>query len=124
MFAAEILYSILLPLIKISILLLYCSIFPTHGIILAARCIGALVIAWGIACLLVSIFSCDPIRGYWDLTIPSKCIATREFFLGNSIPNITMDVLILALPVRKVWDLQMPRQRKIAVSSIFLLGGL
>lgn len=124
MFAAEILYSICLPLIKISILLLYRSIFPTYGFTVATNVVGAFVIAWGTACLLVSIFSCVPIRGFWDITTPSKCISTREFFMGISIPNIIMDVTILALPMGKVWHLQMSRGRRLAVSGMFLLGGL
>lgn len=122
-FASEIIYSICLPLIKVSILLLYRSIFPTRGFAIATNVVGAIVVAWGIACLLVSIFSCVPIHGFWDLTVPSKCINTREFFLGNAIPNITMDVIILALPMGKIWYLQMSKGRKFAVSGIFLLGG-
>ena len=124
MFAAEICYGICLPLIKISILLLYRSIFPTRGFTIATNVVGAFVLAWGIACLLVSIFSCTPIYGFWDITTPSTCINTRKFFMGIAIPNIITDVTILALPMGKVWYLQMSRGRKLAVSCMFLLGGL
>ena len=79
---------------------------------------------WGTAILLVSIFSCQPVNGFWDVTIPSKCINTRNFFIGNSVPNICMDVFILALPFGKVWKLQMSARNKILVSGLFLLGGL
>lgn len=86
--------------------------------------VGFIVLAWGLAILLVSIFSCHPINGFWDITIPSVCINTRNFFIGNSVPNICMDVFILALPVRKVWHLKISLKSKIAVSGLFLLGGL
>lgn len=86
--------------------------------------VGLIVIAWGIALLLVSIFSCKPVNGFWDITIPSVCINTRNFFIGNSVPNISADVFILALPVNKVWHLKMSLKSKIIVSGLFLLGGL
>ena len=86
--------------------------------------VGVVVIMWGVAILLVSIFSCQPINGFWDITIPSKCVNTRSFFIGNSVPNLLMDVLILSLPLNNVWKLQMSTKNKILVSSLLLLGGL
>ena len=44
--------------------------------------------------------------------------------MGNAIPNIITDVIILGLPMGKVWHLQMSRGRRLAVSGMFLLGGL
>ena len=82
------------------------------------------MIAWGTACLLVSIFACVPVRGYWDLTTPARCINTRKLFMGNAIINIITDAVIVALPMGKVWHLQMSRGRRLAVSGMFLLGGL
>jgi len=122
--ASEILYSITLSATKISILLFYRAIFPGPRFAIATNIVGAFVIAWGVACILVSIFSCNPVRGFWDLTIPSKCIETRKFFIGNSVPNIVMDVVILMLPMKKIWHLQMSFKQKLIVSGLFLLGGL
>ena len=124
MFALEILYTITLVAIKISILLLYRSIFTGRAFAIVVNVASAFVIAWGLALMLVSIFTCKPIHGFWDTTFPSTCISTREFFLGNAIPNICMDVFILSLAVRKVWQLQMPVRQKLLVSGLFLLGGL
>lgn len=91
---------------------------------MATNVIGAFVIMWGIALLLVSVFSCNPINGFWDITIKSQCVDSKWFFVGNAIPNILADVAILCLPVRQVWNLQMSSKSKLAVSGIFLLGGL
>lgn len=57
-------------------------------------------------------------------TIPSKYIDSRIFFISNFVPNILADVIILCLPIQKIRELNLPRKRKIAVSGIFLLGGL
>lgn len=123
-FAGEIVYTITLVTTKISILLLYRSIFADRVFAIVVNVTSAFVVAWGLALILVSIFTCKPIHGFWDVTIPSTCISSREFFLGNSIPNIFMDVFILSLPVRMVWQLQMPVRQKVQVSGLFLLGGL
>ena len=82
-----------------------------------------LVFAWFIAVLLVSVFSCAPIHGYWDRTVPATCIDTRAFYLGNSIANILTDVIILALPVRMIWHLQTSRSQKALLTVVFGLGG-
>lgn len=40
------------------------------------------------------------------------------------VPNVVLDGIILALPVRAVYQLQMSKKKKISVAAVFLLGGL
>jgi hypothetical protein len=121
----QIFYAVALTIIKISILLLYISLFPTEGIRLAARIIGALCLAWGIETALVGIFSCNPVRAFWITTIENKiCINTSMWFIVNSSMGALLDVVILVLPIRKVWGLRMSLRQKVVVSGMFLLGGL
>lgn len=110
--------------IKITILLLYTSIFPSKGFAIAARAIAAVCCAWATACLLGAIFSCNPIKGFWDHSIPSRCLDSSKFFIGNAAPNIATDVAILGLPIREVWRLQMSARTKVVVSGFFLAGAL
>ena len=83
--------------------------------------VGAGVIAWGIAVILVSIFQCNPVLGAWDLTVPATCITLRKFYLANAVPNIVMDVIILALPIPNIWALQMSIRQKYVVSGLLLV---
>jgi hypothetical protein len=120
-----VMYAIAIAIIKISILLLYRSLFPTAGINLATKIIGAISILWGFETTLVGIFSCTPIKAYWDLTVTEKtCINTTAFFIANSAVHVVIDVSILTVPVKKVWALKMSLQNKLIVSFMFLLGGL
>jgi hypothetical protein len=120
-----ILYAVAMTVIKISILLLYRSLFPTAKIRLATNMIGAISIVWGSETALVGIFSCTPVRAFWDITVTEKkCINTTAFFIANSAVHVIIDIVILTLPVRKVWALKMSVQKKVMVSFIFLLGGL
>ena len=54
----------------------------------------------------------------------SNCIDLIKFYGWSAIPNILTDVAILLLPIRKVWNLQMTAERKLAVLGMFLIGGL
>jgi hypothetical protein len=120
-----VLYAVSLAVIKISILLLYRSLFPTRGMDVATKIIGLISIAWGLETALVGIFSCTPVEGFWDLALTKKrCINTTAFFTANSAVHVIIDITILALPVRKVWALKMSLNNKVVVSFMFLLGGL
>lgn len=121
-FAGEIVYTVGFTLVKLSIIALYRQLFPTRLMLVSTTILAILVTMWGIALVLVSIFSCNPIRGFWDHSIPSQCINSQWFFIGNSIPNILTDAVLLCLPMRDIWRIQLDRQSKVAVSVLFALG--
>lgn len=105
--------------------------------------ISAMLVGWGIAVVVVSskslftisplflgrplkrhlVFSCTPVEGFWDKSITSTCIDTPKFYIGITVPNIIFDVMTVVLPVREVWKLQMGRDKKLAATGIFILGG-
>ncbi|KAH7174985.1 uncharacterized protein B0J16DRAFT_388812 [Fusarium flagelliforme] len=117
-------YCLAAPLSKMAVLAMYYRIFSQSRFLRYGTWILVTLIAsWGFACEIVCIFSCRPIAGYWDKTIPAKCIDSNRFYVGITIPNIIFDILTVALPVREVWNLQMNRDKKWAVTTIFLLGG-
>ncbi|KAI1140046.1 hypothetical protein F5Y05DRAFT_376973 [Hypoxylon sp. FL0543] len=124
-FAVQLLYSCLSPLAKISLLALYYRIFYlSRTLRIAVWIMAGLLVSWGISVFFTSIFTCDPIRGFWDLSSGAKCIDSALFFEAITIPNIILDVATVILPTREVWKLQMGRDRKLAFTAIFLVGGV
>ncbi|KAI9672329.1 MAG: hypothetical protein M1817_003351 [Caeruleum heppii] len=120
----EILYTITMASIKLSILLFYRRIFPTRKFSYALYAVGLFVTLWCIATTLVAAFQCTPIAGMWDPTLKLRCINVPAFFIGTAALNIFSDFVILALPVRQIMvHLQLPKMQKVALSGIFLLGG-
>ncbi|KAF4442532.1 integral membrane [Fusarium acutatum] len=120
----EVTYGIACPLSKIAVLAMYYRIFSASRPLRYSTWIMVSMMAgWGISVVLVSIFACIPIRGYWDSSVPSKCIDSNKFFIGITIPNIIFDILTVALPVREIWRLQMNRDKKWAMTTMFILGG-
>ena len=139
LFIAEGLYILSIPFAKYSILALYWRIF-NRDLKWPVLVIAGTVTCWAIGsvsrkslrCLqadlgkyLTVIFSCIPVGGFWDKSIPSICgVNNQKFYYGNSIPNITTDAFLLLLPTYSIWKLQISRGQKLMLSLVFLLGGL
>jgi hypothetical protein len=122
--AYEIIYFVSLAATKMSILLFYTRLFPTRGFKLAAKVVACIVAAWLIATILVSIFSCNPVRAFWTHEAGSKCINSEHFYIANAVPNIITDAFILTLPLRMVWGLHTSKWERVALTFIFMLGSL
>ncbi|KAJ5437191.1 hypothetical protein N7445_008076 [Penicillium cf. griseofulvum] len=117
-------YVTTIAITKISILLMYCRIFPTKEIRIASMILGGISFAWAIAIIFVSIFQCTPITRAWDTRILGTCINLKASFIGNAVPNIVTDILILSRPVRVVWRLHASLTHRLSVIGIFLLGNI
>lgn len=129
LFVTEIFYGMSLAVVKISILLMYARIFPTRFFRVGATILGVITVTWWLAIFIVSIWSCSPIAYQWDKMLILKypdahCVDGAQFYIGNSVPNIITDVLILALPIREVMRLQVSTSQRVAVGGMFALGGL
>lgn len=122
--AYEIIYFVSLAATKMSILLFYTRLFPTREFKLAAKVIACIVTAWLIATILVSVFSCSPVRAFWTHEAGSKCINSEQFYIANAVPNIITDAFILTLPLRMVWGLHTSKWERVALTFIFMLGSL
>ena len=123
-YLGEVPYSFGMPLIKISILLLYRSLFPSRRLRIGTNILAGIVVAWGIAVFFVSVFTCSPVNGFWDSTIQHTCINPKTFYICNSVPNFLVDVVMLCLPVHQVVRLKLDLKQKVVVCCMFLLGGL
>ncbi|KAL8672747.1 MAG: hypothetical protein Q9168_002801 [Polycauliona sp. 1 TL-2023] len=124
----EILYSPVISIIKSVILLQYIRIFAPNRTLnplmfFASWTLIALIISWNFACFWVSIFACSPVAKFWDTLITDgKCLDFALNILLTCMFNIITDVLILLLPARAVWRLQILTQKKFAIVSLFGIG--
>lgn len=124
----EILYSPVISIIKTVILLQYIRIFaPSRTVdpllFFASWTLIALIILWNFACFWVSIFACSPVERFWNTLITDgKCLDFALNILLTCLFNIITDILILLLPSRAVWSLQIPLKKKFAIVSLFGIG--
>ena len=121
----ELNYTIVVVLIKTSILYSYKRIFghvkTTKYHIYALL---ALSWAWGVAFFLTIVFQCTPVDKAWMPEKPGYCIPIVPFLWGNSISNFIIDWMILLVPVVPVLKLHLPMTQKILVALSFLFGSL
>ena len=77
------------------------------------------------ACFFLEIFACNPINKAWDpLITTGKCLNVPAINIAAGTFNALSDILILILPQRTIWKLQMSLNRKLGISAIFLTGVL
>lgn len=122
--ALECVYLVAVALLKLSLLALYFRLFPTREFKISTYILSGIIILWCIALNCVAIFQCNPVKKSWLPMTPGTCINLKAAFIGNAIPNIITDVIILLLPVRQVWKLQVRPAQRASLLAMFLLGGL
>ena len=85
----------------------------------------AFVVLSTLACVTASIFQCTPIHKAWDLTgrVSGSCIDVNALFFANAGLDIFQDTLIYVLPMRMLYQLQVPKRQKIALMMVFAVGG-
>ncbi|KAM0351009.1 hypothetical protein ACHAPU_002787 [Fusarium lateritium] len=128
-YAEPFIYALAVTSVKISILLLYRRLFP-FGID-KNRVYNFL---FSIACFLTGVypfilwitmaFACKPVSHFWNQYTGSKgqCIDVKLFFLVLGIMNMVNDIVILSVPIPRIWALKMNHRTKISVVCIMLLG--
>ena len=126
MMAGIVTYSLTITIVKLSILLLYRRIFATQGFKRTTVYVGLICIAWFFIAIFMDLFQCDPFKAAFEveLLFTDQCIDLQAFYWGITAANLTLDVILLYLPLHMVWGLQLPKRQKIALSGIFTLGGL
>jgi hypothetical protein len=120
----QLFYGIGFTVLKLSILRLYQQIFPSTLVQIGVKVLGVAAILWGIAYILVAIFECDPIQGYWDFSVESQCLNQLDFYVGFAVPNMVIDVAMILLPLRDIFELQLAKRIKAGIVGIFMLAGL
>ncbi|TGO47489.1 hypothetical protein BCON_0275g00050 [Botryotinia convoluta] len=122
LYALALLYPIALSTSKLSLLALYWRVFAVTGGKVPILFASAINGAWGVAALVVGIFSCRPIEAFWNTAIAAKCIDYPVFFTSNEAFTIAFDIVVLSIPVWFIAQIKRSIGERITISSTFLLG--
>ena len=121
----EVLYLSILPMTKISILCFYLRVFPKKEIRMATYVVMALCVGYLISFVLISVFQCDPINGAylrWDGEHNFKCNNINAQGWAAAIANMILDIVVMALPLRELYNLNLSLRKKLGVLCMFSLG--
>ncbi|MCJ1280196.1 hypothetical protein MMC21_008023 [Puttea exsequens] len=72
-----------------------------------------------------AVFQCTPVSSYWDLVNPlenPKCINILAFDTFNLAMSVLEDIIIWALPLPVVWNLKVPRDRKMGLYGLIAIS--
>ncbi|KAF2731278.1 hypothetical protein EJ04DRAFT_545296 [Polyplosphaeria fusca] len=124
-YVMEILYFLIVAVLKLSYLFFYQRIFPgrpVRRVILATIIFDVL---FGVAFVIAGIFQCRPISFYWtnwDGEHKGKCIDINALGWANAAISITLDFWMLAIPLSQLLHLKLAWKKKIGVAMMFCVG--
>jgi hypothetical protein len=84
--------------------------------------VGAICIVWAVVFTFLVTFLCDPIEQQWTLIRIGRCMDQILVLKCVIMTNVLTDLMIVALPMWTVWQLQMRMTEKIAVAGCFAIG--
>lgn len=119
-------YALTITSVKLSLLSLYRRIFGTEDFRRKSLIVGAACIMWFLAESCAGILQCRPFHAAFDpeLLFTDHCIDLQAYYWGVTAANFALDIIIICLPIREVWQLQLTLRQKLGLVGVFLLGGL
>lgn len=110
---------------RYSILALYLRLFSGRLIRMGSYFLIVLITVQWIAYGVATFVQCSPVNHFWNkLTTDGKCIELDTFYRSWTPVNIIADIMIILLPLPKIWKLDVSRTRKSGITLIFGMGAM
>ncbi|KAF4768696.1 hypothetical protein N7455_000270 [Penicillium solitum] len=116
----QIFYVLGPPSVKLALLFLYRRIFEHSSFLRIVDGMIVMISVWAIIMTILAIFNCKPISAFW--TTEGTCLDFKQFAIGSAIVNIISDFAVWLMLIPRVWNIQLPKPQRIALSLIFALG--
>ncbi|RAL06990.1 uncharacterized protein BO97DRAFT_269482 [Aspergillus homomorphus CBS 101889] len=116
-------YNAALLCAKASILMQYFRVFPTRRMRRICWAMIAVLATYGTWAVLSAFLNCVPVTKFWDPNLPGFCLSSEGLWFSNASMHITTDLVILVIPIPALLALELPKKQKIALISIFAIGG-
>jgi hypothetical protein len=119
-------YIAALAFAKVSICCFYLRLSPDRTFRILVFTVIAFTASYSFAGFLVVMFSCNPVAASWGPALAAlpttTCVNRPTDYLAQADLNIVTDISIFLLPLRTIWNLQLPFRQKLSVSSTFAVG--
>lgn len=120
----NILYAFDIAWVKLSLLLMYYRIFRIPFFKLMSWILGSFVVTWAICVLFLSVFACTPMQKAYSPDLPGRCNNHRAVWAVHSVFTTLTDIIILGMPIVKLWSLRLKTTEKVGLTLAFSLGFL
>ena len=123
--ATSIEYAYTILCTKLTVLLLYRRVFLPHrwgtfDIIL--RGFMLVVSLYYIITAFLKVWECTPRPRIWNKTIDGTCISVSGILNTDGVFNTLSDFLIIVVPIKAVWTLQVKGNKKMWIFLLFTVG--
>ncbi|KAI1079169.1 hypothetical protein F5B20DRAFT_571179 [Whalleya microplaca] len=116
------LYNAALMFVKLTFLVQYYRVLAVKKMRILFLVAMIVIGCWSLSQVLVAIFICNPITGFWDKSLHARCVPNLLQWYINSALNIATDIIIFVLPMPVLSHLNLPRIQKLVLIGIFSLG--
>ncbi|RDH38580.1 hypothetical protein BDQ94DRAFT_45674 [Aspergillus welwitschiae] len=125
-YASQCAYLVIAATVKASLLIFIMRLFPTRFVHIAGKALLGIIAAFTLSGTLALVFQCRPVQAAYDKAITnSSCYPTETSYailMMQGVIMFVLDVSILVLPIRPIWQLQMPIRRRILVLGLLCIG--
>ncbi|PYH98600.1 hypothetical protein BO71DRAFT_316048 [Aspergillus ellipticus CBS 707.79] len=125
-YASQCAYLVIAANVKTSLLIFIMRLFPTRLINIVGKSLLVFTAAFTLSGTLALVFQCNPIRAVYDTTISdSTCYPTETSYsilMLQVVIMFVLDVTILLLPMRSIWQLQMPIRKRLLTLGLLCVG--
>ncbi|OTB07861.1 hypothetical protein M426DRAFT_8457 [Hypoxylon sp. CI-4A] len=126
------LWGLSTSLIKLSILTSYQRIWTSRSFSILANTLMTLITIFALTLFLGGILSCIPIQLSWEPPSSAtrnddddaRCINIPMFMFATSILNTGFDLLLFAIPVPLIRNLQIAPRQRYALLAVFTVGAV
>ena len=123
----ELITTLNLGVVKISILLFYRRLFTVRPFKVANTLMIVLVASWAISFSSAMAAQCSPPNYFWEafeVDYEGHCIQVFKMYEGLAWSDLFLDILVLSFPIPIVASLHLSWRAKIKVLDILLLGAV
>ncbi|PVI05165.1 hypothetical protein DM02DRAFT_611014 [Periconia macrospinosa] len=71
---------------------------------------------------MLEVFSCSPREKLWNPIVEGTCINRHAYQIASAVMNMVSEMLIMLLPQRVIWGLNLTRKQRLGLSMLFALG--
>ena len=122
LFATQFFYVFSVFTVKVAIILFYKSIFTNVGFRKAANGLLVFLGAWIAAFFFITLFQDKPINRNWGSV--GTTVNFPVLYIVESVTDITLDLVILAMPLPVIRSLHISARKRWLLSGVFWMGGL
>ncbi|CAI0645150.1 unnamed protein product [Colletotrichum noveboracense] len=127
---SRLLYAIAMVLVKVALLLFYLRLDDRLLMRWAVHSLTVVVIGVGVGHFVMSVIECSPPEVFWTsrgdrMIYMQQCMTQSKqqaFWDAAGIIVIITDICLWICPNPMIWNLQLPKRQKWAVSAVFALG--